>query len=802
MRAGRAAAADALRLAALWAFAVAAPLLDTLGRGAEFFVAHRARPVQIVALAALIALAAPALLALLLAALPLRVRAAARALVSGALVGAVALRAAQGLSPAPALVAAALAGALGAALLRLRPVRSFLTVLAPAALLIPALFLLHSPVARLVGPALRTGAWTAGPTGDAPVVVVVFDEFPLASLLDAHGGLDTERLPGFGALAGDATWYRNATAVAPNTSVAVPALLTGRSPSPGRLPTLADHAENLFTWLAPERELNVHEPVTHLCPATSAPAPAPTLRALLDDAAVVLGHGLLPRAWAARLPSLRDGWHGFRARPPAAQRPGVLWHDGRREQLEAFLASIGGAARPALHFLHVLLPHVPWEFLPSGKRYHLKGVELAGWERATERWDDDEELVAAAERRHLLQVGTVDRFVGRLVERLRETGLWDRAVVVVTADHGAGFRPGASRRDLDPEHPADVLAVPLFVKRPGQRGAAVSDRNVEAIDVLPTIAEGLGVALPFRVDGAPAGSGPARPRKAACTTDGRRIEFPSPLPDRTEPLERRLRREAGRPPWIGRPLAGLAPGVLPGFTAEIEEADELASVRLSGDYVPALVTGRVRMPDGPADGRLEVALAVDGVVRAAGPARREADGSFRFAVVLPEEALREGRNDVEALVAVGGRLRRAAAASGPRFRLEGDGIVRVADGARAPLDPARGARGGLDWVRRDGESVRMTGWAADLVAQQPADAVLAFLDGRLVGEARPAPERRGIKNVIEHRFTLAIPLARLAGGAEAQLRVFAWCAAGGAAELEAPVGTITPPASSAPVPLR
>jgi hypothetical protein len=51
----------------------------------------------------------------------------------------------------------------------------------------------------------------------------------------------------------------------------------------------------------------------------------------------------------------------------------------------------------------------------------------------------------------------------------------------------------------------------------------------------------------------------------------------------------------------------------------------------------------------------------------------------------------------------------------------------------------------------------MTGWAADVATKQPADAVLAFVDGRLVGEAHPAPERRAIKNVIEHRFTAPAP---------------------------------------------
>ena len=35
-----------------------------------------------------------------------------------------------------------------------------------------------------------------------------------------------------------------------------------------------------------------------------------------------------------------------------------------------------------------------------------------------------------------LQVGYADRFIGQVQDRLREHGLWDNCLLIVTADHG------------------------------------------------------------------------------------------------------------------------------------------------------------------------------------------------------------------------------------------------------------------------------------------------------------------------------------------------------------------------------
>jgi hypothetical protein len=145
-----------------------------------------------------------------------------------------------------------------------------------------------------------------------------------------------------------------------------------------------------------------------------------------------------------------------------------------------------------------MLPHSPWAYLPSGTRYSLR--QAPGW-GPDEVWSGNQAAVDQYWQRHLLQLGYADRVLGRLTARLRATGLFDRALVIVTADHGVSFRAGQKRRPLSPANLQDIAYVPLFVKRPGQRAhreVLASSRNT---DILPTIAAAVGVRIPWHADG-------------------------------------------------------------------------------------------------------------------------------------------------------------------------------------------------------------------------------------------------------------------------------------------------------------
>jgi hypothetical protein len=101
-----------------------------------------------------------------------------------------------------------------------------------------------------------------------------------------------------------------------------------------------------------------------------------------------------------------------------------------------------------------------------------------------------------AYQRHLLQLQYVDRLLGELIDRLEELGLFDRSLIVLTADHGVAFWPDDNARIIgSSKHPQEILSVPLFVKRPNQQRSSVDDRNVEVVDILPTIADLVGADL-------------------------------------------------------------------------------------------------------------------------------------------------------------------------------------------------------------------------------------------------------------------------------------------------------------------
>src|SRR4029453_6379279 len=163
-----------------------------------------------------------------------------------------------------------------------------------------------------------------------------------------------------------------------------------------------------------------------------------------------------------------------------------------------FAESLRPHGRPALWYMHFMLPHSPWSYLPSGKRYSIR--QAPGW-GSDEVWTDNQAAVDQYWQRPLLQLGSAARVLGKLVARLRASGLYDRALVIVTADHGISFRADQKRRPLSQSHLQDIAWVPLLVKLPHQRRGQVERAPARTIDIMPTIAAATGVTIPWGVDG-------------------------------------------------------------------------------------------------------------------------------------------------------------------------------------------------------------------------------------------------------------------------------------------------------------
>ncbi len=299
---------------AVAAFALLQPLLDILGRYPEFLAAHAAGPGDVALLVVIVAVGVPLICLLAVLAAELVAVRAGRA-VHGALLG---LLAALALLPPlarllPAEAALAAAVLLGLAFVVAHHRRASLRRALPAFALAAAGFVAVFAALPRVRAVLRSAeapAVAAAATGgrQVPVVLVVFDEFPLTSLQTADGSIDARLFPNFAAFAADATWYPEATSVSGATLQAVPAILAGVLPGWDRQPTVADYPRSLFTLLGASHRLVVDEVQTNLCPdeLVGWSRARDRRRLLLRDAAVVTAHAVLPTGLDDRLPPVDD----------------------------------------------------------------------------------------------------------------------------------------------------------------------------------------------------------------------------------------------------------------------------------------------------------------------------------------------------------------------------------------------------------------------------------------------------------------------------------------------------------------
>ena len=360
----------------------------------------------------------------------------------------------------------------------------------------PALFLLSPGVQRHVQPS-ESGAAVQTVQRTPPIVLVIFDEFPMNSLLSGDGAIDAERFPNFGALARGAHWFRNASTVAYSTSDGVPAILSGRYvASQEATPTLRHCGQPVYGAGASLHRIFASIRFQRLCPPRACEErriSKDKVQLLVSDLRLVWLHIVLPENLTDDLPAVVGEWAEF-GRAREAPKPGIRL--GREGWFTEFLSAMDH--QPArMHVIHLVLPHMPFEYVPSGRRYSapdFQGNRLLGSLLFTEA---SAALADTVHQRHLAQVGYADRLVGDLIARLRSIGAYDDALVVITADHGASHREGRRRRQPRPaeKNLSDILQVPLFVKLPGQQQGDIVDRIVETVDIFPTVLDVLGRGL-------------------------------------------------------------------------------------------------------------------------------------------------------------------------------------------------------------------------------------------------------------------------------------------------------------------
>jgi arylsulfatase A-like enzyme len=187
--------------------------------------------------------------------------------------------------------------------------------------------------------------------------------------------------------------------------------------------------------------------------------------------------------------------HGHISSPSVTDK-GIAFIDSNRDE-KFFL------------FLHYFDPHCDYilheeyDYYPgyAGELYSGQPIEELR-EKAAHMTDDDVRYLNAL---YDSEIRFTDEHLGRFLKHVKDSGLYDDALIILVADHGEGF---LERGDTWIGHTRTVyqemVHVPFLVKLPGMSKGRVVDDWVSLVDFMPTVAAAAGLEIPegYKHDGA------------------------------------------------------------------------------------------------------------------------------------------------------------------------------------------------------------------------------------------------------------------------------------------------------------
>ncbi|MFP8880616.1 MAG: sulfatase [Myxococcota bacterium] len=91
----------------------------------------------------------------------------------------------------------------------------------------------------------------------------------------------------------------------------------------------------------------------------------------------------------------------------------------------------------------------------------------------------------------------IDRRIGELISMLKERGLYDGSLIVLTGDHGSEMiRTDGKCCIHGAGHYEENLKVPLLIKLPGSKLTGAADAIARHVDLFPTVADVIGLEIP------------------------------------------------------------------------------------------------------------------------------------------------------------------------------------------------------------------------------------------------------------------------------------------------------------------
>ena len=237
-------------------------------------------------------------------------------------------------------------------------------------------------------------------------------------------------------------------------------------------------------------------------------------------------------------------------------------------------------------------------------------------------------------------------------------------MIIVLADHGITVRPDIPhRRAATDETIGDIAAIPLFIKRPHQQQGGIDDYRAETVDVLPTIADVLGIEVPWAMDGTSlfAQNRPERVESQIEGTEGT-IVFGTDGSEARAVAARKIDHFGPDGPFglvppghrdlLGRSIEEFDVQDGDGISATVRDRAAFGAVDVDGPFLPAWISGTIEGNDSGGED-LILAVVVNGRVAAVTRSHETDDAKTEYGAMIPPGAFVDGDNDIDLVVVSG-----------------------------------------------------------------------------------------------------------------------------------------------------
>ncbi|MHB0855941.1 MAG: sulfatase [Anaerolineae bacterium] len=149
-------------------------------------------------------------------------------------------------------------------------------------------------------------------------------------------------------------------------------------------------------------------------------------------------------------------------------------------------------------------PHEPWD--PPEPYWSMYDSAYKGQELIDPVPGPVEGYLTPEELRHTKalydgEVSFVDKWVGVLLDYLRDTGLYENTFIMQVSDHGEPFGEHGIIRKAQPWNYTELVHVPWIVRHPDGLGAGSRvPAIVQTTDLMPTVLDALGISRELRLD--------------------------------------------------------------------------------------------------------------------------------------------------------------------------------------------------------------------------------------------------------------------------------------------------------------